>query len=80
MQNETVREHRFMQHPHFNIKLLWQLRILFTVVFAHAYWLNTDLNKTSGIPFFLIAHSNTFHGILSKPSLDLQNMYTTFVS
>ena len=36
------------------------------LVFATPYRLITDLIKTSGIHFFLITHSNTFLGTLSK--------------
>ena len=37
-----------------------------TLVFAPSYRLITGQTKTSGIPFFLIAYSNTFLGTLSK--------------
>ena len=36
-----------------------------TLVFAPSYRFITDLTNTSGIPFFLIAHSNTFLGTLT---------------
>ena len=37
-----------------------------TLVFAPSYKLITALTITSGIPFFLIAHSTTFLGTLSN--------------
>ena len=37
-----------------------------TLVFAPSFRLITDLTKTSGIPFFLNAYSNTFLGTLPK--------------
>ena len=37
-----------------------------TLVFAPSYRLIADLTKTYGIPFFLIAHSNTFLGSLLR--------------
>ena len=39
-----------------------------TLVFAPSYKLITDLTKTAGIPFYLIAHPNTFFATLSKAS------------
>ena len=50
-----------------------------TLVFAHSYRLFTDLTKTSGIPFFLIAHYSTFLGILSKAfSMSTKHTYYLF--
>ena len=50
-----------------------------TYVFAPSYRHITDLTKTSGIPFFLIANSSTILDTLWKLSLGPQNTYATFL-
>ena len=47
------------------------------LVFAPSYRLITDLTQTSGIPFFFIAHSNTFLGTLSN-AFSWSTKHTTF--
>ena len=49
-----------------------------TLVFAPSYRLISDLTKTSGITFFLIAHFYTLLGTLSNLSLGPQNTYIAF--
>ena len=50
----------------------------YTLVFVPSYRLIADLTKISGIPFFLIANSNTSLVLCQKLSIGLQYMYTTF--
>ena len=66
-------QHRLLVHPHFNLKLLWQIRVL-----SDSYLCSLIQTHHWYSQYFLIVHANTFLSTLTKAFSSPQNTYTTF--